>query len=309
MLSLIICTRNPRPEYLNRCLAALEAQTLSREKWELILIDNASAPDRSPRPQLSWHPHARLLLESQIGLTPARLRGMREAKGDPVVFVDDDNVLDPDYLEQAVRVAQERPFLGCWSGQCRPEFEQQPPEWTRRYWGSLAIRQFDHDVWSNLPRLAETMPCGAGLCVRRVVVERYLQLHVDEKRLTVLDRLGDSLISGGRDDLAGCGCDLGLGIGLVTALKLTHLIPPQRLTESYLCRLIEGIEFSSAVLDAESGITFYPRSLSGMVADQLRMLRLTGPHRRIARAVLRGRLAAARLVCKARGLRHVCLAA
>ncbi len=268
---------------------------------ELILIDNASAPDRSPRPQLSWHPHARLLLESQIGLTPARLRGMREAKGDPVVFVDDDNVLDPDYLEQAVRVAQERPFLGSWSGQCRPEFEQQPPEWTRRYWGSLAVRQFDHDVWSNLPRLAETMPCGAGLCVRRVVAERYLQLHVDGKRLMVLNRSGNSLISGGDNDLAGCGCDLGLGVGLVAALKLTLLIPPQRLTESYLRRLIEGIEFSSAVLDAENGITFYPRSLSGMVADQLRMLRLAGPHRRIARAVFRGRSAAARFLVNRRG--------
>ena len=52
-------------------------------------------------------------------------------------------------------------FLGAWSGQCLPEFEAPPPEWTRRYWGTLCIREFDKDVWSNLPLLPETMPCGA----------------------------------------------------------------------------------------------------------------------------------------------------
>jgi hypothetical protein len=40
------------------------------------------------------------------------------------VFVDNDNLLDPDYLEMALRIARELPFLGSWSGQCRPEFEE-----------------------------------------------------------------------------------------------------------------------------------------------------------------------------------------
>jgi glycosyltransferase involved in cell wall biosynthesis len=127
MLSVIICAHNPRPHYFQRCLSALEGQTLSREKWELIVIDNASAPDKAPRPDLSWHPGARLVVELQLGLTPARLRGIREAAGDLLVFVDDDNVLDPDFLETAMRVADEKPFLGSWSGQCRPAFEIPPP--------------------------------------------------------------------------------------------------------------------------------------------------------------------------------------
>ena len=55
-------------------------------------------------------------------------------------------------------------------------FEEPPPEWTRRYWGNLVIREFDKDVWSNLPRLPQSMPCGAGLCVRREVALHYLDL-------------------------------------------------------------------------------------------------------------------------------------
>ena len=41
-ISAIICTHNPRPDYLRRVLDALKAQTLPKEQWELLLIDNAS---------------------------------------------------------------------------------------------------------------------------------------------------------------------------------------------------------------------------------------------------------------------------
>jgi hypothetical protein len=289
MLSVIICTHNPRPDYFQRCLSALEGQTLSREKWELIVIDNASAPDKAPRPDLSWHPRARMVVEPQLGLTPARLCGIREAVGDLLVFVDDDNVLDPDFLETAMRVADEKPFLGSWSGQCRPAFEMPPPEWTRRYWGNLVIREFDHDVWSNLPRLVASMPCGAGLCVRRAVVKHYLHLHESGKRSFQFDRTGNSLVSGGDNDLAACACDIGLGVGLIATLKLVHLIPPERLTEDYLIRLMEGIHYSATLLDAERGIQIGRRRVIGRAADFLRAVTLKQPHRRITKATYRGR--------------------
>ena len=289
MLTVIICTHNPRPAYFTRCLAALRSQTLAPDKWELILVDNASAPDKAPRPDLSWHPNARLVAEEKLGLTPARLCGIREAAGDLLVFVDDDNVLDADYLETALRVADEMPFLGSWSGQCRPEFEEAPPEWTRRYWGNLVIREFDEDVWSNLPRLPETMPCGAGLCVRRAVARQYLALHETGKRALQLDRTGNSLMSGGDNDLAACACDVGLGVGLIAALKLMHLIPPERLTVEYLTRLAEGIAHSSTVLDAERGVVASQRTMLGRAVDLLRLMRLPNPHRRIVGAAYRGR--------------------
>jgi hypothetical protein len=288
-LSVIISTHNPRRDYFERCLAGLQAQTLPIDKWELVLIDNASAPDKTPRPDLAWHPHARMVREEQLGLTPARLRGIREASADLLVLVDDDNVLDPDYLETALRIAREKPFLGSWSGQCRPEFEEPPPEWTRRYWGSLVIRQFDRDVWSNMPRLDQTMPCGAGLCVRRVAALHYLHLHESGLRPVQFDRTGSSLASGGDNDLAACACDVGLGVGLIASLKLTHLIPSGRVTEDYLARLTEGIYLSAVVLA-------YHRSSSAEMAsfpvrwhEYLRAMLANGSHRRLQLASLRGR--------------------
>jgi hypothetical protein len=288
-LSVVICTHNPRPDYFTRCLKALETQTLAVDKWELLLVNNASDAGKEPRPDLSWHLHARLVCEPRLGLTPARLLGIREATGGLLVFVDDDNVLDADFLEMALRVSKEKPFLGSWSGQCRPAFEEKPPEWTRRYWGNLVIRQFDEDVWSNLPRLPDSMPCGAGLCVRRGVALHYLHLHESGKRSFQFDRTPDTLLSGGDNDLAACACDIGLGVGLIASLKLTHLISPERLTEDYLVRLTEGIFFSAVILDHVRSSSPGLKSYKVRWHEPLRMLLAGSSHRRIQLACLRGR--------------------
>ena len=289
MLSVVICTHNPRPAYFAKCLEALRSQTIALSSWELVIVDNRSDNPLAERTDLAWHPCARVVREKTLGLTPARLRGIRESKGDLLVFVDDDNVLDPDFLETAQHIMEERPFLGSWSGQCRPAFEEPPPAWTRRYWGNLVIRKFDKDVWSNLPRLSQSMPCGAGLCVRRKVAQHYLDLHESGKRSFQFDRNGKSLLSGGDNDLAACACDIGLGVGLIASLKLTHLISPERLTEAYLVRLSEGIFFSAVVLDHFRSSIDELASYKVRWHEPVRALLARGPHRKIQLACLRGR--------------------
>lgn len=289
LISVILCTHNPRQSYLQRTLEALRQQSLPFSEWEFLLIDNRSEMSLADNLDLSWQGSAQVIREEKLGLTPARLRGIQESRGDLLVFVDDDNVLDANFLEEARRIAKERPFLGSWSGQCRPGFDEQPPEWTRQYWGNLAIREFDTDRWSNLPRLPATMPCGAGLCIRHEVAQRYLQMHDSGQRGFQFDRTGDSLVSGGDNDLAACACDVGLGVGLIASQGLTHLIPPERLTLDYLCRLAEGIQFSSTLLDAERGVYIEPRTFVGRVIDCIREMILANPHRSILRAVHRGR--------------------
>src|ERR1019366_1617462 len=81
-LSVIICTHNPRPDYFRQCLDALSRQTLVRNRWELIAVDNRSDEPLAGRNDLSWGPAARLVREETLGLTPARLHGIRESKSD-----------------------------------------------------------------------------------------------------------------------------------------------------------------------------------------------------------------------------------
>ena len=299
-LTVIICTHNPRPTYMDETLTGLRGQTLGRNGWELLIVDNKSDEPLAGRIDLQWHPNAHIIREDELGLTPARLRGIAESKGEILVFVDDDNVLDPDYLVQALKVSAERPYLGAWGGQCIGKFEEPAPEWTRRYWGNLALREFDRDVWSNLPRLTDTLPIGAGLCIRREPALHYLALNQRGDRAFQLDRKGDSLISGGDHDLAACACDLGLGTGLFAALKLQHQMPAGRFTPDYLARLHYGTYYSGVMLDAERGIFHSPRSIVGRLVDWLRLMRLRDPHRAILKAAWAGRDDAAKaLVGKA----------
>jgi hypothetical protein len=96
-------------------------------------------------------------------------------------------------------------------------------------------------------------PCGAGICVRRIVAEKYASLVRNDSKRLAMDRTGKSLMSCGDTDLALTACDIGLGIGQFKLLKLNHLIPATRLQEEYLAKLVEGIEYSHKVLDSFRG--------------------------------------------------------
>jgi hypothetical protein len=290
LVSVITCSHNPRADYFARVLEALGTQTIGAEHWEFLLIDSASSDPLEGRIDLSWHPRSRYIREDEAGLTRARLRGIAEAKGELLIFVDDDNVLDSDFCEQAVRIYDKRPDIGSWSGASRPGFDQPAPSWTRRHWGNLVIRDVPSDIWSNLPMLPDTMPCGAGLCVRRRVADHYAALHHEGKRPFALDRNGASLLSGGDNDLAACACDIGLGVGVFGALRLTHLIPPERLRESYLLALAENIAMSSVILRSFRS-ALEPngaRSLKKRIADALRVATMKRHDRRVFLAVRRG---------------------
>ena len=74
-LSVIICSHNPRASYLRRVLEGLRQQTLPRESWELLLVDNASKALLASAFDISWHPNGRHILEQELGLAPARQAG------------------------------------------------------------------------------------------------------------------------------------------------------------------------------------------------------------------------------------------
>jgi glycosyltransferase involved in cell wall biosynthesis len=248
--SIIICSHNPRPHYLAEVLRALRAQTLPLDKWELLLIDNASQPGLDASIDLAWHPHGRLIREETLGVSHARLHGIREARAELLVFVDDDNLLAPDYLQQAIEIGLRLPFLGAWGGQIIPKFEVEPEEWMREHLSTLALYESNRDVWSNVGD-SLCRPFGAGMCLRRSVAQAYAQLAGHPQSLRrKFGRVGQTLTSCEDTDIALTAIDLEMGVGRFQALQLHHIISRNRLEESYLVRLAEGIALSHRVLSS-----------------------------------------------------------
>lgn len=254
LISVILCTHNPREDFLRRVLDGLRAQTLSLAEWELIMVDNGSKNLVSEKFNLAWHPNARHVREEALGLTSARLRGILESKADVLVFVDDDNVLAVDYLAQALAVGDQWPFVGAWGGSIIPEFESAVPDWVGDQIWRVSIARVDEDVWSNLREGYATMPFGAGLCLRKVVGLAYLNRCQDKQKIPVLDRKGVELTGYGDIDLAHCALDIGLGIGKTRRLTVIHLIPTRRLTLDYFVRHAEGDAMSLMLFRASRGL-------------------------------------------------------
>jgi glycosyltransferase involved in cell wall biosynthesis len=247
-ISVVLCTHNPRENYLRRAVEALRAQTLSRDHWELLIMDNASNPAIETLINITWHQNARILAEPELGKNVALSRGITHSTGKLIVIVDDDNLLDPDYLTNALEVYEDYPFLGAFGGSVEGEFEVDPPSSITPYLEALAIRRILGDQWSNARTWSEATPFGAGMCVRREVAELYFDRVRNDRIRFALGRKGTGLSAGEDTDMAWTSFSLNKGTGCFGRLRLTHLISKDRLTESYVERLHTGLAYADVIL-------------------------------------------------------------
>jgi glycosyltransferase involved in cell wall biosynthesis len=250
LLSVIIPTHSPNSNRFEKTLCGLREQQLAHDSWELLVIDNAS-----PNPQLfadfdlSWHPSGTVIREERLGLTWARIAGIQASQGEYLVFVDDDNVLHPNYLENTIEIFQQNLRLGAIGGKSLPEFEVEPEHWVIQFYKCLALRDLGGDPWvssytevSNRglhspKQYPEFAPIGAGMALRRQAAEAYVKRITSNGSRLVMDRTGRSLTSGGDNDIVLTLINAGWEIGYFPQLELTHLIPASRLTRDYLSRV------------------------------------------------------------------------
>jgi glycosyltransferase involved in cell wall biosynthesis len=261
LISVAICTHNPRLDYLSRVLEALKLQGLSRSSWELLLIDNASTTPVSGSVDLGWHPNGRIIPEAELGIAAARLRAMREFTGELLIFFDDDNVMAEDYLERCSELFARRPDLGAVSGCLMPEYEATPPEWFAPYESWIAVRRITKSTWSNFLD-SRSEPVTAGMCLRRSVATAFIKATMENPILRVLDRRGASLLSGEDVAIAKTAMKLGYSVGQFAELRILHLIPKRRTVPAYLFSLYRHQCASGHLMGWVDGLGQQPIRLS-----------------------------------------------
>jgi glycosyltransferase involved in cell wall biosynthesis len=109
-----------RSANLPRLVAALEAQTLAYEAFEVVIVDNGSDDDTPAvlAALAAASPLQLVPLRIEVNEGPARARnlGWRSSTAPYVAFTDDDCVPRPDWLAQAVATALATPDLGVLQG-------------------------------------------------------------------------------------------------------------------------------------------------------------------------------------------------
>jgi glycosyltransferase involved in cell wall biosynthesis len=240
-ISVIISTYNPEPFAISETLNSLKTQTLQQGKWELIIIDNNSTNDVPANLDLRWHSNSKLVREKRQGLTYCRIKGFNMAIGRIIIMIDDDNVVANDYLEVVLQHFDSNELLGTIGGKVEGEFlHGTPPKWTVPFWNMLALRDFGPQPIVSAPTIAggypNCAPVGAGMAIKRALLKNYIS-SIEDNDTFVTDRVGDSLSSGGDNEINISILQQGYSVGYFPDLKLKHLIPSSRLTISYLSKL------------------------------------------------------------------------
>lgn len=247
LISVIICTRNPRAEPLNRVFAGLRAQTIDPTTWELLIVDNGS---HSPVVAPSWpRPFSvRVIAEPRPGLFYARLAAMAAAAGSLLVFIDDDTVPDPDCIGALYAAFATDPRLAVAGPRILPEYAVPPPAWLTEFNWALAVRDLGSEPlsWSLADGwpMPHFTPIGAGLAIRAEALPAYLKhARTHEREILLRSWIGQGRGGNEDKDLVFTLVRHGGRVAYIPAAILHHLIPQDRMTCRYLEKLLYGLGY------------------------------------------------------------------
>jgi glycosyltransferase involved in cell wall biosynthesis len=198
----------------------------SHIRWEVIIVDNNSSDNTAALvPQWQDEVPLRYSFEPRQGIAFARQRGVEEAQGAYIGFLDDDNFPAADWVSQAYLFGQTYPQVGAYGSQIQAELEGEPPEHFEKVQSFLVIRNYSKTPKPYEPEKLR-LPAGAGLVVRKQAW---------------LESVPNQLVRTGRG-----GNDYEISLHMHTqgweiwhnpAMKISHHIPAWRMEKQYLCKL------------------------------------------------------------------------
>lgn len=125
-----LCTHN-HADRLARTLADLAKLRQPQAAWEFLVIDNGcrdATPDLLARHAWPTGWQVRVVREDKLGLSNARNRAIAEARGEYIIFMDDDETADPDWLCAFERLILDKQ-PDAFGGRIRVLFEDMRPPW------------------------------------------------------------------------------------------------------------------------------------------------------------------------------------
>jgi GT2 family glycosyltransferase len=255
-LSVIICTYN-RSDCILDALHSLVRQTLSPGLFEILLINNNSTDSTetlcknfaTQAPGL----HYRYLVETQQGLSHARNRGIAEAAGSIIVFMDDDATAAPDYLETLLAFFERTPAAAACGGRIYPRFESRRPRWMSHFLLSLTSSLDLGDKVKIFSR--RQFPVGANMAVKQEMFEKYGLFNPD------LGRKGNSMDGAEEKDFFYRLMSAGEKIYYTPNAVVHHYVPDRRLTFDFFRRQALGIGKSERIRSKSLSQAEYAKSV------------------------------------------------
>jgi GT2 family glycosyltransferase len=176
-LTVAICTKD-RPDNVQRCLTSLLQLQVPDTAFDIVVVDNAPSDDRT-QVLVADLPTVRYVREPKPGLNFARNRALKEANTELLAFLDDDVVVDRQWLQGLKTAWAENPDAGAFTGLVLPyELESDAQILFERRGGFG--RGFEKIRYGQVLPSNPLYPCGAGIfgagCNMTIRRELFLQL-------------------------------------------------------------------------------------------------------------------------------------
>lgn len=239
LFTIVICTYNGE-NYLDQCLTAIIKLHSLREYVGAVLVVDNNSTDNTKNIILKYaetNDLIKYVFEERQGLSYAREHAVK-AQTEWVIYVDDDNILDQDWLIQLEKVIREHPRAGVVNGAviAKPinNLNEQKKAILKAMYKNLACTHIEEPKVSDAPN---TIPMGAGMCVRTDALRR---IEVDGW-LNLTGRTKKDFSSGEDTELCERVFSQGYEYASSYKMKLYHLIPDGRLEEKYIVKLVDGL--------------------------------------------------------------------
>jgi glycosyltransferase involved in cell wall biosynthesis len=254
--SVIVPTLN-QSHKLKHCLDQLSFLSFDPGFFEVLVIDNGSSDDTKDV-SMSFQGKIKNLFYHYCetpGLMAARHMGCDEAHGQILCYIDDDSLVDKDWLN-GIDEAFKRKAVTLVGGPCIPKYDGTPPDWIEYFWNQtqygrvhyfLSLVEFGDEVRFINP----TYVFGCNYSIRKNIFLGLGGTHPDYYPEKYRYFIGDG--------------ESGLALKIKNAklkaiyhpkTKIDHLIPSTRLTVDYFCwkRFYNGIHASYASVRRQYGV-------------------------------------------------------
>lgn len=242
LISVAVCTRDPQA--IAHTLLSLRQQSLARDAYEVLVIDNGSAAATAAALATASEAHGfRYVCEAQAGLSRARNRAIAEARGRYVHFIDDDAVAPAHLLETLLRCFAEEscevaggPAHGLW--------QERPPPWLGpRHWPLLSLSC--HGAARRDLHYPEIL-LGCNMAFRRDCLDGAEPFRVD------LGRRGVSLLGNEDREIQRRLAAAGARVVYEPAAYVFHAVGSARMTSAYLERRVAAAVRANEMLEPGS---------------------------------------------------------
>lgn len=228
LVTVAICTWN-RAESLRETLnQMLSLRIPANVDWELLVVDNnCTDHTQTVLSEFTSRLPLKVLFEERAGQSHARNCAIQAARGELVLWTDDDVHVEPDWISSYVEAASQYPDFSFFGGTVVPRFESSPPPWIETRINLLSEVYALAEYGREVRPLGPEPIVGANMAFRRDV----LSAHEFDPNLG-LSR--DGAVRGDETDFLERLREAGSkGLWVGTA-AVHHFIPSSRMTSDYV---------------------------------------------------------------------------